>query len=91
MNNSPKIARSLNELALLVTNKATTRDDVIPTYASLINRMQEGYDVPWDDVNRVIGNRWSLSGLTYIKKRAWQYGGIIPTGEIAWNEEAPVA
>ena len=28
--------------------------------------------IDWEKVNTAIINRWSISGLEYIKKRAWE-------------------
>lgn len=45
-----------------------SRDNMAFVYAGLIPI--KGY--PFDKLNRIIINRWSLSGLTYVKERAWK-------------------
>lgn len=51
-----------------VADERTTRDDVVLTYAFCL---RQG-DVDWVMINRAVIERWSLSGLKYIKERAWR-------------------
>ena len=46
-----------------------TRDSVAITYAFCIRQRHE---VDIRIINRAIINRWSMSALEYIKKRAWK-------------------
>lgn len=48
------------------------RNDVALTYAFAIRQMDRD-KIDFAKVNRAIMDRWSLAGLTYIKKRAWEY------------------
>jgi len=45
-----------------------TRDNMAYVYAGLILIK----DYPFDKLNTLIIKHWSLSGLEYIKKRAWE-------------------
>lgn len=47
-----------------------TRRDVAKTYA-LALRSSERNRVDWKKVNRAIIDRWSPSGLDWIKQQAW--------------------
>ena len=56
--------------------EAQRRDDVVGAYASEI-RAWHGYPtaltIPhWQRVNQAIIEKWSESGLRYIKDRAWK-------------------
>ena len=55
---------------------ARVRDDVVPLYATLIWVMNDGeiaFDAPIiRAVNDRIIEKWSKSGLTYIKTKAWR-------------------
>ena len=60
-----------------VIEHAKRRDDVVIAYADEL--LRDGrFSVPvservvWRDVNQAIIDRWSESGLNYIKDRAWQ-------------------
>ncbi len=53
--------------------RESTRDDVALTYALAIRTHQANVEkVDWGAINRMIIERWSVSGLDYIKKRAWR-------------------
>lgn len=45
------------------------RDDIAETYALALNTPER---VDWTAVNSAIIRRWSVSGLNYIKERAWK-------------------
>lgn len=52
--------------------KEATRKDVALTYAMSIKSEADGADKPdWPTINKAILSRWSMSGLEYIKKRAF--------------------
>ena len=48
---------------------AITRDDMASAYREGLDAME---DVDWPAVNRAVKERWSMSGLKYIKARAWR-------------------
>lgn len=50
-----------------VISRGATRDDVARVYAQLLAE-----DIDWEDVNGAILERWSESGLAYIKSEAWK-------------------
>lgn len=49
-----------------------TRDEVVPYYRELLKQNKEN---PFSDevvrVNKLILTKWKLSGLEYIKNKAW--------------------
>ncbi len=49
--------------------KKVTRDDIVPFYAQVIY-WKDCFDVV--KVNKAIMDKWSKSGLIYIKQRAWK-------------------
>ena len=51
-----------------IANKKFTRNSVALTYAFCLRQREE---VDFGIVNRAILERWSRSGLEYIKKKAW--------------------
>lgn len=52
--------------------KQATRKDVALTYAMSIKSEAQGADKPdWPTINRAIIDRWSMSALEWIKKRAF--------------------
>jgi hypothetical protein len=56
-----------------IINPARTRKEIAPFYADAI--LMEHYkeaDPDWMDINEHIRNRWSQSGLEYIKRLAWK-------------------
>jgi hypothetical protein len=59
------------EAAILedVANPDVTRDDVATAYA--LGLLSEGA-VNWPTVNAAIIERWSTSGLEYVKRIAWR-------------------
>lgn len=55
-----------------IGSKEAKRKDVALTYAMAMKSEAQGPDQPdWAVVNKAIINRWSRSGLDWIKKRAW--------------------
>ena len=52
-----------------IGNPAMRRRDVALTYRLAARRSQDRVD--WGKVNRAIIDRWSVSGLEWIKKFAW--------------------
>lgn len=61
---------------LAIVQKPSTRADVVPLYAVAI--LCEAFARPpqgktnWQQANAAIIERWSLSGLTWIKNKAWK-------------------
>lgn len=51
-----------------VTN--LTRDDVVPYYRKLINLACSDEEI--QRVNKLILTKWTVSGLIYIKEKAWR-------------------
>ena len=51
-----------------IANKAVKRRDIAKTYALALRSSEE---TDWPKVNRAIIDRWSVSGLEYIKNLAW--------------------
>ena len=52
-----------------IRNSEVKRDSVSATYALAL---QSSEPTDWAKVNHAIIERWSLSGLEYIKERAWK-------------------
>lgn len=51
---------------------AQKRDDVVAAYREgLIESTDDPDIVDWPTVNQAILGRWTLSGLSYIKRKAW--------------------
>lgn len=51
--------------------KEASRKDVALSYAMAIKSQADGADSPdWGKINRAILDRWSMSALEFIKKRA---------------------
>ena len=46
-----------------------TRDEIAVEYARLL---ANGPEWPWETLNLAIVDRWSMSGLRYIKEKAWK-------------------
>ena len=49
-----------------------TRDEIAVEYARLL---ANGPAWPWATLNLAIVDRWSMSGLRYIKEKAWKLAG----------------
>lgn len=58
------------------------RDAIAVSYFLLLHSPEE---VDWEKVNKAIINRWSLSGLKYIKRKAWQWIEEIKNGAARFN------
>jgi hypothetical protein len=63
-----QLIRCTDTLLLEINKMKTGRDSVALSYA-LALKSDEPTD--WGRVNEAIVNRWSMSALQYIKKRAW--------------------
>ena len=49
----------------------SSRDEFVPVYADLL--LSRPADWPtWPTLNLAIMDRWSRSGLAYIKRKAWE-------------------
>lgn len=51
-----------------IRDRANTRDDIAVMYAEYLNR--DHWD--WSVINGAIVERWSMSGLRYVKDKAWR-------------------
>ena len=52
--------------------KEIKRNNIALTYRFAMEADKEGREkINWGKVNKAIIKRWSLSGLKYIKERAW--------------------
>ena len=53
--------------------KGITRKSIAMTYRLSMEQERDigGEKIDWEKVNSAIVDRWSLSGLVYIKKLAW--------------------
>lgn len=56
-----------NDLIIEAINKSKTREEVTTIYTDLIPMS----NIDWPTVNKTITEKWSMSGLKYIKKQAW--------------------
>ena len=54
-----------------IKHKECKRNDLSLTYAFIISSSERD-KVNWSIINKAIIDRWSLSGLYYIKNRAWK-------------------
>lgn len=54
----------LNEISM----KEIKRDSIALTYRMAMDSSEK---IDWAKINKAIMNRWSLSGLKYIKNKAW--------------------
>ena len=52
-----------------ISDSSLKRKDIAMTYRLA---MASSESVDWESVNKAIIERWSLSGLDYIKKLAWK-------------------
>jgi hypothetical protein len=53
-----------------IYDSARTRDDVAEAYAERLRLA--GPEGGWQEFNQAILERWSMSGLRYIKEKAWK-------------------
>lgn len=58
--------RAVTDLSLFAT-----RDELAVEYAKLLNEKDSGWD-GWPVLNLAIIDRWSVSGLRYVKTKAWK-------------------
>lgn len=58
-------------LIRLAADESVTRDNIAHFYAFCIASKAPGDDPEWGEINQAIMDRWSRSGLIYIKKMAW--------------------
>ena len=58
---------TLRLLEILNDPEPLTRDEMAEYYREFL----EDLDVDWSAVNTAIMQRWSRTGLSYIKRRAW--------------------
>jgi hypothetical protein len=66
------LAESESQLIREIADTSLKRRDIAQTYALAIDAEREdGAKVDWHKVNRAIIDRWSPSGLEWIKKQAW--------------------
>ena len=56
-----------NELIIEAINNSKTREEVVGIYTDLIPML----NIDWQTVNKTITEKWSISGLKYIKEHAW--------------------
>lgn len=66
---SLELANTTTMLLREIAEPTVYREDVALTYALAI---ASSNDTNWARVNRAIMARWSVSGLKYIKRRAWK-------------------
>jgi len=52
-----------------ISDKRFKRDDIVATYRFALISSEE---IDWPVVNHAIIDRWSRSGLKYIKNKAWK-------------------
>jgi hypothetical protein len=56
------------DLLFAVVDENNKRDDIAAKYAAALS---QSAPVEWAAVNLAIKERWSMSGLKYIKELAW--------------------
>lgn len=54
-----------------VWDKSLKRNDIAVFYANLL-QFVPAISPAWPEINNAINERWSLSGLEYIKTKAWK-------------------
>ena len=62
------------ELLVAVEDRTKKRDDIAMAYARELHGESL---VDWPAVNAAVIERWSRSGLSYIKKRAWRIYEVV--------------
>lgn len=55
-------------LVTMIRDRENTRDDIAVAYR---NALLTHPVIDWSEVNRAILERWSVSGLRYVKEKAW--------------------
>lgn len=80
----------------VISHPRATRDAVAGTYAILLLEMRDRraeYD--WPKINAAILEKWSPSGLEYIKRSAWKQAHLgtveIVTRAPFWKECSPLS
>ena len=63
-----ELADCTNAILREIDNPRLYRKDIAMTYALALRSSEE---VDWAKVNKAIMNRWSSSGLKFIKEQAW--------------------
>jgi hypothetical protein len=77
-------------LSDLAADKRVTRKNIAVTYAMAIKSAAEKADDPdWKAINGAILARWKMSGLEWIKKRAFDIlsGKINPAGAVGGSSQ----
>ena len=64
------LANCTNTLLEEIAHKDLKRKNIALTYALAIRAGLAGESIDWSQINKAIINRWSLSSLDWIKKRA---------------------
>ena len=62
-----------NRIMATIENRKMTRREVAEVYALGV-RLRAYNILDWRRVNTAIVERWSVSGLTWIKREAWKMG-----------------
>lgn len=65
---------TINDCLDVLKRQNVTRHDMAVAYAELLRDWNDQGRPEWDwfTLNDPIQNHWSLSGLSWIKKKAWQ-------------------
>ena len=64
-----ELCDTTNTLLENIEDKRLKRNDIAWLYAMALNSTE---DTDWKKVNYAIIDRWSMSGLKYIKELAWR-------------------
>jgi hypothetical protein len=59
-------------LTVADVQSAKRREDLVPGYVAWLRQYAQGEAIDVAAVNHAIMARWSVSALTYIKRRAWK-------------------
>jgi hypothetical protein len=81
MNIKIEMADCENQLLREIADKQFKRRDVAQTYWYAMNSSEK---TDWAKVNAAIIERWSKSGLEWIKKQAWTKKCFEPRKVAAW-------
>lgn len=60
-------------LGMIEDDRGATRDQVAAQYACVMAGPFAN-DADWPRIDRAIKDRWSMSALVYIKRKAWKLG-----------------
>lgn len=55
-----------------IADQANKRPQIAELYAGCLREYKAGMPINWGAINQAIRDRWSLSGLEWIKKQAWK-------------------